>query len=347
MHGLRLTLASACPALRSYTSLPVLAVAVLDRDVEATTALALPFLYVDGAQRKRLSLGLLLLALSDALLCGLLVFFVSAQATADSVLRDDGASAFVFELGTTCFSGVLVVVSVRLAAMAHSLSPLFLVLLALSAAAWVPVAALSDALDSDRCAGCFARTFGSPSFALVLLLLGVATHVILLAARAWRRSAAPDYRDTVLAWEAVSARMDPLVCAEARARLRRWPVAQRTELAARAHAEAQPQQRRGAAVAPAAAEPAGLPAPVPVRIDVELPAASAAAAAPAHYFRRTASDMSIDDRSAGILGNFLSSLGRLQLRRAAATALAAAPPSAPPLPSERRPRSEAGRRNGE
>jgi hypothetical protein len=286
-------------------------------------------------------LGLLLLALSDALLCGLLVFFVSAQATADSVLRDDGASAFVFELGTTCFSGVLVVVSVRLAAMAHSLSPLFLVLLALSAAAWVPVAALSDALDADRCAGCFARTFGSPSFALVLLLLGVATHVVLLAARAWRRAAAPDYRDTVLAWEAVSARMDPLVCAEARARLRRWPVAQRTE------PEAQTQPRSGAAVAPAAAEPAGLPAPVPVRIDVELPAASAAAAAPAHYFRRTASDMSIDDRSAGILGNFLSTLGRLQLRRAVATASAAAPPSASPLSSERRPRSEAGRRNGE
>jgi hypothetical protein len=338
MHGARLTLASACPALRSYTSLPVLAVAVLDRDVEASTALALPYLYVDGAQRKRLSLGLLLLALSDALLCGLLVFFVSAQATADSVLRDDGASAFVFELGTTCFSGVLVVVSVRLAAMAHSLSPLFLVLLALSAAAWVPVAALSDALDSDRCAGCFARTFSSPTFALVLLLLGVATHVVLLAARAWRRAAAPDYRDTVLAWEAVSARMDPLVCAEARARLRRWPVAQRTE---------PPQPRSGAAVAPAAAEPAGLPAPVPVRIDVELPAASAAAAAPAHFFRRTASDMSIDDRSAGILGNFLSTLGRLQLRRAVASASAAAPPSASPLSSERRPRSEAGRRNGE
>jgi magnesium-transporting ATPase (P-type) len=179
-----------------FSGAPVLIVGAADEDVAESSALANPELHMDNASR--FSPRNILLLLLDAFAHGCVIF-----ALADAMLRSsDGSTTSVFELGTGVFAGVLLVVSLRLLSMASRWTPAFLATLAGSALSFLPFEAVVDALDGDRCRGCFRRLVSSASFWLLMLLLALAECVYVATLAALRRWCLPELRDVVLRAEA-------------------------------------------------------------------------------------------------------------------------------------------------
>lgn len=199
-----------------YTGLPILLVGVLDQDVSDATALKFPYLYTaDGLLRTRLNLKLFMSWLLDSVYESLVLFFVPFFAVhlADHPNGLSGDSYSVFELGSVCFTMVVIVTNIRIAIATHSHHSGYQVILALSVLSWAATAFIFDALNQDRMKGGMQRIFGSANvwFTIPLTIAIALGPVAILTA--YYRMFRPDYRDAVKEYEIIIPdSLDELTC---------------------------------------------------------------------------------------------------------------------------------------
>jgi len=169
---------------------------IYDTDVDAKYALKFPQLYDDGRLSRALNVRVFVSWCLGSLLEAASIFFVvyGAWRAPD---KDLGASPYVFVFGTTLFTCVVAVVTLRVAAEMHKHHWFFGGITALSAILWVPACFAFDAMDADGLKGGMSRVFMSAAFWLTLLLVCGFTTVRTLAWKAWKRLNSPELRHIV------------------------------------------------------------------------------------------------------------------------------------------------------
>jgi magnesium-transporting ATPase (P-type) len=178
-----------------FTGLPILVVAVLDRDISPGAAVRFPFVYTDGLLRRALNARVLALWLGSALWEGaVLFFFLRFAADAASYA---GTTPFVYELGVYLITASLLTVTLRLVMVTHRHDWVFGLSVAGSLLLVVACAWLFDALNFDRMRGGMRYVYGSPAFWLYLLLVAAVTQIPFGLYTLLRRQAAPRYADLV------------------------------------------------------------------------------------------------------------------------------------------------------
>lgn len=134
-----------------YTGLPVLLMAVLDRDVSAKSAIRFPFLYHDGLVSAQLNTKVFWTWIACAFFESVLLLAVPAIAMNHS--SHLATSPYVFELGTAVFAGVVFVVNLRIVFETYLLHWAYLLITFLSAVSWIPFALIFAEFDADGMKG--------------------------------------------------------------------------------------------------------------------------------------------------------------------------------------------------
>lgn len=183
-----------------YTGLPILLLAVLDRDVQSEWALRYPKLYDFG----RLNRGLNLAVMLDWFIDG----FIMAAINVPIVLRAfslpdghaeavDGSTPYVFMMGTLSLTNVILIVTVRMAMETNLHSRLFQVALFACCVVWIPAMFAFDGMKQDGIKGGIRLLLSSWSFWFTVMLVGVATSATMIARAAWQRFYMPDLSHVV------------------------------------------------------------------------------------------------------------------------------------------------------
>ena len=120
----------------------------------------------------------------------------------------DGATMYVFQFGSVCFSCIVSLVTLRICVEAQQHTLLFRMLAMISVAIWVPSAFIFDAGDADRIQGGMGRIFASASFWVTLVLVLVAGSVRVVFAKMWNRHFRTEFRHAVQEYELVAHNAD-------------------------------------------------------------------------------------------------------------------------------------------
>eukprot|EP00741_Cyanophora_paradoxa_P023399 tig00021582_g22605.t1 len=119
----------------AFTSLPIVAFGVLDRDIEAKTALAMPQLYSYGRSGAAFGRGVFWSWMASGLWHSLVVLVVPLL-TVEGPFRPDGTVGGFWAVGVTVYSCVVLVVTLKLALQTRSMTWLNGAALSLSCLAW-------------------------------------------------------------------------------------------------------------------------------------------------------------------------------------------------------------------
>ena len=176
---------------------------IYDTDVDAAFALKFPQLYDDGRLSRALNVRVFLSWCIGALLEALSIYFV-VYASWVAPDRDFGATPYIFTFGTTLFTCVIAVVTLRMAAEMHKHHWFFVAITSLSAILWLPACFAFDLMDADALKGGISRVFGSAAFWLTLVLVCGYTTARTLAWKAWKRFNAPELRHIVHEVQAIT-----------------------------------------------------------------------------------------------------------------------------------------------
>ena len=186
-----------------YTSLPIIILAVLDRDLDASIVLRYPKLYDFSRLNRGLNLRVFASTYADALLCSVLNAFVTIRAftVPDSAYTaGKGATPYIFLAGTLAFTNVIVLLSLRVAAEMNRHFNFFQVILLLSALLWIPAVYIFDSLAAkytltfDDMYGGARLVFSSASFWLTLLFFSGLLGCKMMAWKAFKRFNWPELR---------------------------------------------------------------------------------------------------------------------------------------------------------
>jgi magnesium-transporting ATPase (P-type) len=156
------------------TGMGILAVAVLDQDVDQDSAQRFPALYSDGRERRLFNPRLASMWLLNAGVEGAIVFVFCIVTM--GVSSGNAYTNSVFELGATAMSVVIAVVNIRLAMETFQHEALMVAFSILGTASWPALAFAGDAIDLDNTFGMMARVFNNP---VLWLLIPVAVVVVM------------------------------------------------------------------------------------------------------------------------------------------------------------------------
>ena len=141
-----------------FTGAAVVAVAVLDQDVDQDSAQRFPALYADGRERRLFSPGIAVAWLINAVFEGVVTYLVVLAGMA-AVGGPDGYTNSVFELGTVAMCIVVCVANIRLAAETFQHESIMVLCTFVSSALWPGLAFLADAWNFDGTNGVMAKVF--------------------------------------------------------------------------------------------------------------------------------------------------------------------------------------------
>uniref|UniRef100_A0A7S0PFX1 P-type ATPase C-terminal domain-containing protein n=1 Tax=Cafeteria roenbergensis TaxID=33653 RepID=A0A7S0PFX1_CAFRO len=153
-----------------FTGAAVVAVAVLDQDVDQDSAQRFPSLYNDGRRRLLFNPVIATAWLLNAVAEATIIYLIVVNTVGAS--EPDGFANSIFEMGAVALTLVIAVVNLRLAAETYQHEWVFIALSFLSTASWPGLAFAADALDVDRTLGLMAKVWSSP-MAWLLIPVGV------------------------------------------------------------------------------------------------------------------------------------------------------------------------------
>jgi magnesium-transporting ATPase (P-type) len=185
-----------------YTGLPVLLMAVLDRDLDAEWSLRYPKLYDWGRLGRGLNLRVFLDWVLDAVLMAALNVgtILAAFTVPDGAAKINGATGatpYTFAFGLLALTNVVLIVNIRIALESHFHNFLFQAAVLGSTLIWVPAVFIFDVMRQDNFFGGATGYFGSAAFWLTsLLVVGAATAKFVLW-RAWKRLDRPSFYQVV------------------------------------------------------------------------------------------------------------------------------------------------------
>ncbi len=189
-----------------YTSIPILILAILDRDVDDSLALQYPKLYEFSRLGRGLNIRVFFMWYGDAFLLSALntIFSLYIFDRPDSAFVSmNGSSPYIFLTGTLAFTNVVVVCGLRIAAEMNRHYSIFQFIVFLSVILWIPAVFIFDALAAsysnsfDYMYGGARQIFTSASFWLGVLLFAGLCGVKMIAWKAWRRFEWPEFRHIV------------------------------------------------------------------------------------------------------------------------------------------------------
>jgi phospholipid-translocating ATPase/phospholipid-transporting ATPase len=186
-----------------YSSLPIIILAVYDRDLDASWVLRYPKLYDFSRLNRGLNVRVFASWYADGFLCAVLntIFTLACFDVPDVASRaGEGATPYIFVMGTLAFTNAVIVLSLRVAAEMNRHYSFFQIILMLSVLLWVPAVFLFDVLAGpytttfDYMFGGARVIFGSASFWLSTLLFSGMLGAKMMGWKAFKRFAWPELR---------------------------------------------------------------------------------------------------------------------------------------------------------
>eukprot|EP01137_Pigoraptor_chileana_P004563 Opistho-2@2687 len=163
----------------AFTSLPPIAFAVLDKDVPATAALAMPQLYAEGLNNLCFNRRAFWIAIADGVYQSLIAFFIPYWAHSAA---PDGKTDDIWCLGVTIYSALIVMANARLALEVHNWNSIITGLMLGSVSLWwfYMLAYMNIMPGSNSTFGVVWQLFANPSYWLTVLLV-----IVLALLPAW------------------------------------------------------------------------------------------------------------------------------------------------------------------
>lgn len=180
-----------------YTALPILYAGMFDQDVDSDSAQRFPALYDYGRLQRGLNVPNFAAWILSALWESAILFVFALGVAKSGWGVGSGASASLFLMGTTLFTGVVAVTVLRLMLHVTMWNRYFVWLTVISLAIWFPAVWGMDRLDDARFFGGAGELYSSPVFWLYLVLAVVVALAPTMLLRAARRTCCPSYRDVV------------------------------------------------------------------------------------------------------------------------------------------------------
>lgn len=166
-----------------YTGLPILLLAILDRDVDVASSLEFPQLYVPGQTQAHLNARLFWSWTGLGLLESVVVYLICAHGS--TVSNTFEATPFIFSFGTLVFTAVVATVTVRVGMEMHWHHWSFQILTAGSALSWLAAAYIFGWLDANDMQGGMRYIFQAPATWFVIALCVAVVVVPTVAYRAY------------------------------------------------------------------------------------------------------------------------------------------------------------------
>ena len=154
-----------------FTSIPILVLGVIDRDLSYNTVIKYPRIYqycVSNAHFGNRRFWLWVLnGLLESVMCAILPLYLLQYND-----QDQGASATFWESGSSCFTTVVVICNLKILVLQHCVTSISMITLVLSVLSWVGVASLINEtieVDYNWC-GVWYRSVQSYTFWMILLI---------------------------------------------------------------------------------------------------------------------------------------------------------------------------------
>ena len=154
-----------------FTSIPILVLGVIDRDLSYNTVIKYPRIYQDCVSNahfgnRRFWLWVLN-GLFESVMCAILPLYLLQYND-----QNQGASATFWESGTSCFTAVVVICNLKILVLQHCITCISMITLVLSVLSWVGVASLINEtieVDYNWC-DVWYRSVQSHTFWMILLI---------------------------------------------------------------------------------------------------------------------------------------------------------------------------------
>lgn len=188
-----------------FTGLPVLLMAIGDRDIHASTVLRYPKLYDHGRLARGLNIPIFIAYVLDGLLSAVVIsmcviYGYSTPDINDKYVGGYGATPHIFQMGLVAFTAVVVTVSIRVASEMNFHHWIFGFALFLSAGSWLPFTFGGQYLPnslSDYLEGGILDVWASADAWLVMILISGFLGSRLVGWKAAKRFYAPQLRHIV------------------------------------------------------------------------------------------------------------------------------------------------------
>jgi len=215
-----------------WTLIPILVIAIFDKDVDDTTARKLPQIYHLGIRQVYYNRWVALRWFVDAILEGLFILFMIVWCL-PSVDPPDGSDPSVFYLGAHAFTYVIAMVTAKLLLWQWQVTWYQYFTYAFFFLLWWPCAMLAS---QEFWIGSFMETFvigwtglwsnvqDNPSFWLMLLLIPAAALLPQLFYLSWKRAFYPEFRDLAIEAEVMGLDMKQLAATPIPAAHRKLPL---------------------------------------------------------------------------------------------------------------------------
>lgn len=177
-----------------YTGLPILYLAVLDRDISAENCLRFPMVYAEGPAGRRLNTRVFWSWVLSAVTEALVLFFVPFAAFTHP---DEHGTPYVFQLGLVCFTCAVFSTSLRVGIEHHNHHWAFDLLLFLSTFSIFPSVLVFASWDADGMLGGASAVYGSASFWFVLIISVFLASIRVSIVKIWRRYFVTELRHVV------------------------------------------------------------------------------------------------------------------------------------------------------